>query len=141
MSASNVSGESFGEEFEILCDRFEAEWRSGAQPRIELYVAQAPERARYDILRELLKLDIYYRRDRGSPLAHHSFREPHVGRIEPLARREQHLAPPHQRFPLGKASKYQQKRSHSPRRLDLHVAEVQRFARTGCRHMIRGART
>lgn len=69
MSASDVSADSFGDEIDRVCDRFEAEWRSGGQPRIELYVAEVPEPARPELIRELLKLDIYYRRDRGDTIA------------------------------------------------------------------------
>jgi serine/threonine-protein kinase len=68
MSASNVSGDSFGDEIEILCDRFEAEWKAGAEPDIKRYLAEAPEPARHEMARELLKLDIHYRRDRGDTI-------------------------------------------------------------------------
>jgi tetratricopeptide (TPR) repeat protein len=68
MSASNVSGDSFYDDINRACDRFEAEWRSGRQPKIELYVVEAPEGARSELIRELLKLDIYYRKDRGDTI-------------------------------------------------------------------------
>jgi serine/threonine protein kinase len=87
MSASNASGDSFGDEIEILCDRFEAEWRSGGKPQIEPYVAAAPEGARPELVRELLKLDIYYRRDNGdtvTPDDYKSFLPEYAGLIETL---------------------------------------------------------
>jgi serine/threonine-protein kinase len=65
MSASNVSGDSFGEAIDLACDRFEAEWRAGARPQIEPYLAELPEQARAGLACELLKLEIHYRRDRG----------------------------------------------------------------------------
>src|SRR6516162_7570146 len=68
MSASNVSGDSFGDEIEILCDRFEEEWKAGAEPDIKKYLADAPPPARRELARELLKLDIHYRRDRGDTI-------------------------------------------------------------------------
>jgi hypothetical protein len=56
------------EEIDRACDRFEAEWRSGAEPQIEMYIAAASERARPGLACELLKLDIHYRRDRGDTI-------------------------------------------------------------------------
>src|SRR5215831_17075336 len=40
MSASNVSGDSFGEAIDLACDRFEAEWQAGARPQIQPYLAE-----------------------------------------------------------------------------------------------------
>jgi WD40 repeat protein/tetratricopeptide (TPR) repeat protein len=51
-----------------LCDRFEAEWQAGAEPIVENYIADAAEPARHELVRELLKLDIHYRRERGDTL-------------------------------------------------------------------------
>jgi signal transduction histidine kinase len=68
MSADLASNDSFYAEISHACERFEAEWQSGKQPRIELYVAQVPEGARPELIRELLKLDTYYRRDRGDTI-------------------------------------------------------------------------
>jgi serine/threonine protein kinase/WD40 repeat protein len=68
MSANVASGDSFGDEIELLCVRFEAELRSGGKPQIEAYVEQAPEGARPELIRELLKLDIHYRRERGETI-------------------------------------------------------------------------
>jgi hypothetical protein len=49
-----------------VCDAFEAAWKAAAdgspRPRIEDYLADAPEAARADLLRELLVLDVTYRR-------------------------------------------------------------------------------
>jgi tRNA A-37 threonylcarbamoyl transferase component Bud32 len=65
MSSSNVNGDSFGDEIDVLCDRFEAEWKAGGRPEIKKYVAGAPTPARPGLVRELLKLDIDYRRKCG----------------------------------------------------------------------------
>lgn len=50
---------------EELCDRFEASWQSGNQPRIEDLLEDVGESARARLLRDLLPLDLEYRRDRG----------------------------------------------------------------------------
>jgi hypothetical protein len=68
MSASNASGDSFGDEIEILCDRFEREWQAGGHPKIEEYIAEAPEPARHELAGELLKLDIHYSRQSGDTI-------------------------------------------------------------------------
>jgi hypothetical protein len=65
MSASNSNGDSFGGEIDAFCDRFEAEWKAGGRPEIKKYVAEAPAPARLELVRELLKLEINYRRKRG----------------------------------------------------------------------------
>jgi O-acetyl-ADP-ribose deacetylase (regulator of RNase III)/predicted Ser/Thr protein kinase len=46
-------------------DRFEAAWRAGRGPRIEDYLAAAPEPERPDLLRQLLALEIGLRREGG----------------------------------------------------------------------------
>jgi hypothetical protein len=52
-----------------ICDRFEQAWQAvGAgkpPPRLEDYVAEVAAEARLDLLRELIPLDIAYRRDYG----------------------------------------------------------------------------
>jgi WD40 repeat protein/tetratricopeptide (TPR) repeat protein len=68
MSHSNESGDSFRDEIEIHCDRFEAEWKTGAEPEIKKYLAGAPESARHELAGELLRLDIHYRRNRGDTI-------------------------------------------------------------------------
>jgi DNA-directed RNA polymerase specialized sigma24 family protein len=68
MSATNANGDSFYEDINLACERFEAEWQSGGEPRIELFVAEVPEAARPELTRELLNLEIYYRRKRGDKI-------------------------------------------------------------------------
>jgi serine/threonine-protein kinase len=48
-----------------VCLRFEAAWRGGKRPEIEAYLGQAPGPARVLLLRELLGLELAYRRRRG----------------------------------------------------------------------------
>ena len=48
-----------------VCDRFERAWRAGGRPRVEDYLGDWQGRARDRLLRELLGLDIAYRRQSG----------------------------------------------------------------------------
>jgi WD40 repeat protein len=48
-----------------VCLRFEAAWQAGQRPAIEDYLANAQEPLRSDLLRELVKLDIEYRRTKA----------------------------------------------------------------------------
>jgi predicted Ser/Thr protein kinase len=52
-------------ELERACDRFEAAWRAGRRPRVEEYLGETPEPARSKLLRDLLTLDLAYRRLAG----------------------------------------------------------------------------
>jgi hypothetical protein len=47
------------------CDRFEGRWRAGQRPVVEDYLGAVPESARDELLRELLRLEIDYRRRGG----------------------------------------------------------------------------
>jgi hypothetical protein len=47
------------------CDRFELAWQAGQRPRIEEYLGDTPEPERSVLLRELVALDIDYRRQKG----------------------------------------------------------------------------
>ncbi len=48
-----------------VCNRFEAAWRAGERPRLEDYLRDVPATAQAALLRELLALEIAYRRDAG----------------------------------------------------------------------------
>src|SRR5262249_47726348 len=54
---------------EQVCDQFEAAWKSaastGQRPRIADYLGDTPEPERSTLLRELVALDIDYRREAG----------------------------------------------------------------------------
>jgi serine/threonine-protein kinase len=58
------------ERLERICDRFESEWRAGRRARIEDYLADLSPAARPAVLRELLLLELAYRRLAGeTPIA------------------------------------------------------------------------
>jgi WD40 repeat protein/serine/threonine protein kinase len=48
-----------------VCTRFEAVWKARAQPRIEDYLADLTDVEKREVLRELVFLDVFYRRKRG----------------------------------------------------------------------------
>jgi tetratricopeptide (TPR) repeat protein/tRNA A-37 threonylcarbamoyl transferase component Bud32 len=48
-----------------LCDQFEAAWKAGPRPRIDAFLAGVPPAQWPDLLRELLILDLDYRRQLG----------------------------------------------------------------------------
>src|SRR6266851_1454818 len=50
---------------DAACDRFEAEWRAGGRPSIEEYLGEAVEPERAALLRQLILLDVDYRRRHG----------------------------------------------------------------------------
>src|SRR5262249_59576900 len=49
-----------------VCDRFEAAWAAGQNPRLEDYLGATPALHRAALLRELLLLDVHYRRQSGA---------------------------------------------------------------------------
>eukprot|EP00913_Durusdinium_trenchii_P023343 g21921.t1 len=49
-------------ELDTLCDAFESEWNSGREPSIQEYLTRWTESVQRPALRELLFLDVYYRR-------------------------------------------------------------------------------
>jgi formylglycine-generating enzyme required for sulfatase activity/tetratricopeptide (TPR) repeat protein len=64
LSPSRVGG------IDGICDRFEDAWQAGQRPQIEDYLSDTPEPLRSLLLRELLKLDLVYRRQSGeTPVA------------------------------------------------------------------------
>src|SRR5262249_59256728 len=50
---------------EQVCNRFEAAHKAGQRPQIECYLGQTPDPERLVLLRELLGVDLEYRRKRG----------------------------------------------------------------------------
>ena len=50
---------------DAICERFEAAWNGGQQPRIECYLGGVSDTERSQLLRELLKVDLEYRRKKG----------------------------------------------------------------------------
>ncbi len=56
------------------CDRFEAAWRAGQRPRAEDYLGGLPDPDRPALLRELLAMELVYRRLSGEVLEEEEFR-------------------------------------------------------------------
>ncbi len=52
-------------ELDRICDRFEAAWCAGLNPRIEEYLADVAEPTRPQLLQELIALEVAYRRKDG----------------------------------------------------------------------------
>src|SRR4051812_10477370 len=50
---------------EDLCCRFEEVWQAGRRPRLEDFLAGAEGSLRSALLRELLRMEVYYRRRAG----------------------------------------------------------------------------
>jgi serine/threonine-protein kinase len=48
-----------------LCNRYETAWRGDHRPRIDDFLAEAEDLARPVLLRELVELEVFYRRSRG----------------------------------------------------------------------------
>jgi WD40 repeat protein/tRNA A-37 threonylcarbamoyl transferase component Bud32 len=57
--------ESLARQVDRVCNRFEAAWKAGGQPRLEDFLGDAPGPERAALLRELVPLEVYYRRARG----------------------------------------------------------------------------
>jgi tetratricopeptide (TPR) repeat protein len=76
------------------CDRFEAAWRAGLRPRIEDHLAGVPEAERPALLRELLLLELDYRRLAGE----------RPGGEEYLARFPEHAAALREQIDLHRAA-------------------------------------
>jgi hypothetical protein len=53
------------ERLDQVCDRYEAAWVEGTAPRLEDYLGESDERMRSALLRELLLLEVHYRRKCG----------------------------------------------------------------------------
>jgi serine/threonine protein kinase len=47
------------------CDAFESDWQAGRRPSIEQFLAEAPPALRNELLRELLELEVAYRKRAG----------------------------------------------------------------------------
>ena len=55
---------------EAACDAFESRWRTGGRPDVRAALIELPEAVRSAALRELVSLDVHYRREAGeSPTA------------------------------------------------------------------------
>src|SRR6516164_1282057 len=65
-----------------ICDRFEAAWKAGDCPQIEDYFADAPEPARTALLKELLALELNYRRQGSQTVHAQEFHQRFPGHVE-----------------------------------------------------------
>ncbi len=54
---------------DAICDRFEADWQAGRRPRIEDYLAEVLEANRPLLIRELVEVEIDWRRRAGDTVA------------------------------------------------------------------------
>src|SRR4051794_24828067 len=72
--------DSSTDRIDAACDRFEAAWREGRDPRIEQWVGAAPEPDRPALLRELIALELELRRGRGEHPAAGEYRDRFPGR-------------------------------------------------------------
>ena len=61
-------------QLDAVCDRFEAAWRSGARPTLEGFLTELPEDVRVRGFRELLEVELAYRRKSGEPISADEYR-------------------------------------------------------------------
>ena len=53
------------QQIDAVCDRFEVAWRNGQRPDIAEFLAEVPANVRPQLFRDLLSLDLEYRRRLG----------------------------------------------------------------------------
>jgi tetratricopeptide (TPR) repeat protein len=73
------------ERIDSVCDRFEADWQAGSRPRLEDFLSQVEETERPALLRELLPVELAYRRRCGEPPTLEEYRQRlprHVALVE-----------------------------------------------------------
>ena len=67
------------------CDRFEADWRDGRDPDLAAYLSEVPEEVRAPLFRNLLSLELEYRRragERPEPRWYHERFPDHVEDVD-----------------------------------------------------------
>jgi WD40 repeat protein/serine/threonine protein kinase len=64
-----------GRAVDMICDRFEADWKAGRRPQVEPYLDSAPPALRAELLRELLALELDYRSREGETPAPAEYRQ------------------------------------------------------------------
>jgi serine/threonine-protein kinase len=64
----------FESQIDEVCDLFEAAWKRGGRPRIEDYLNESPVPARAALLRELIPLDMEYRKRNGETFSEDDYR-------------------------------------------------------------------
>jgi hypothetical protein len=75
MSSEHELPLSMALKVDLICTRFEAAWKSGAEPRVEDFLADLSATEKGDVLRELILLDVYYRRQRGTVIPAEAYRD------------------------------------------------------------------
>jgi tRNA A-37 threonylcarbamoyl transferase component Bud32 len=65
MNSDDALPLSLEQKVDQICTRFEAAWKTGGQPDIEDYLGDLGDMEKWEVLRELILLDIFYRRKRG----------------------------------------------------------------------------
>jgi hypothetical protein len=60
---------------ELACERFEAEWRSGVRPELAAFLAEFEESPRTMLVRELVAIDLHWRRRAGEQPVIQDYRE------------------------------------------------------------------
>jgi hypothetical protein len=66
-------------DIDVACDRFEDEWCAGRRPRIEDLLVDSDGQARPRLLRELLRIELEYRRNQGERPDEREYRERFAG--------------------------------------------------------------
>jgi serine/threonine-protein kinase len=66
--------ESLARRVDQVCNRFEAAWKAGGRPRAEDFLSDVPGPGRAALLRELIALEVYYRRRSGEGCAAEEYR-------------------------------------------------------------------
>jgi len=82
MNSDDALPLSLEQKVDQVCTRFEAAWKSGAQPRIEDHVADLSDAEKREVVRELILLDVFYRRQRGDSCRPEDY-QPRFPEIEP----------------------------------------------------------
>ena len=57
-----------GDQIDLLCDRFEMQWREGQQPQIETCLAELPGPRQAELFEALLLVELAYRGSRNEPI-------------------------------------------------------------------------
>jgi serine/threonine-protein kinase len=68
-----VLPESLGRRVDQVCNRFEGAWKEGTRPRLEDFLGDWLEPERSALLRELIALEVYYRRGQGEECPPHEY--------------------------------------------------------------------
>jgi serine/threonine protein kinase len=100
LSGTGALSVALAQQVDAVCNRFEAAWRAGQRPRLEDYLGDVPAPAQAALLRELLGLEIDYRRRAGetpqaaeyharfpdlTAVVHRVFHDPVAGHAAPVA--------------------------------------------------------